>query len=563
MLIAVILPIFILGSVTYLSTVQVSKDRAEISGASSLKQLQTSLNFIVDDVLSMSIFLIGSRDVQDYLEIDGTTPRQRSNINGFLFNLAYSKKYIANITIESLNTNPSITTKVIPEEGKAPYDRDDNKWWTYRTYDHTYDGRREVITMTRPIRSMNNFSLIGYLSISLDQEYLEEHLNSIDLEWSGFVLLLKDQDILAGSKNYEISQTDIQQLEKNITDSDQVSSFNHKINEKESTVFSVNLSSVDWNLIGVIPYKEYSSQNRYLLWLTVFTIIIASLFVSFLVLLSVPKVLKPLSVLTRSLKKAKPGEKIDHVSSHAQNEIGNLIDSYNQLNNRIASLMVRVKNSESLKRQVDLQALQNQINPHFLYNTLASIHWIALSSGSTDISRMVSSLSTYLRFSLNKGNEFCTIEQEIDHLLQYVQIQKIRFPDIFTINLAIPNEIKQHHILKLLLQPLIENSILHAGSRADNPRIRIDVSAREEQASIHFTIKDNGVGISKKKITELNQQFRIDGSKELVIGQNYGLRNVNLRLILYYGKSARLRILSPNGGGTMIQFSIPLTREEL
>lgn len=559
--IAVIIPIFVLGSVTYISTVQVSKDRAEISGASSLKQLQTSLNFIIDDLLSMSIFLIGNRDVQDYLEFENNTPRQRSNINGFLFNLAYSKEYIANITINTLNTNPSISTEVILEEENVSYNRDDNKWWTYPAYDQTYDGSKERITMTRPIRSMNNFKIIGYLSISLNQEYLEEHLNSVDLEWNGFVLLLKDRDILASSNNYKINQSDIQQLQKNIHDHEAF--FKHKINGQESTVFSVNLSSVDWNLIGIIPYQEYSSQNRYLLWLTVFTIIIASLFISFLVLFFVPKVLNPLSVLTKSLKKAKPGEKIDQVPLHSQNEIGNLIDSYNQLNERISSLMLRVKKGESLKRQVDLQALQNQINPHFLYNTLASIHWIALSSGSTDISRMVSSLSTYLRFSLNKGNEFCTIEQEIDHLLQYVQIQSIRFPDAFAVNLNIPNEIKQHNILKLLLQPLIENCILHGIGQEDDPKLNINVLVHKKSGVIYFSVKDDGVGISKEMIAKLTQQFIDDELKEVVVGQNYGLRNVNLRLILHYGISARLRIQSLDNSGTEVQFSIPITREEI
>lgn len=563
MLIVVIIPILFLGSVTYLSAVQVSKERAEISGAGSLQQLQTSLNFIIDDMLSMSIFLIGSRDVQDYLEIEGTTPRQRSNINGFLFNLAYSKKYIANITIESRNANPSVTTKVLSEEKKMTYDRADNKWWTYHSYDHTTEGKQEVITMTRPIRSMNNYDLIGYLSISLDQEYLEEHLNSIDFEWSGFVLLLKDQDILAGSEKSNIRQEDIQKIRKHMTDDNQMISFNDKIDEQKSTVFSVHLPYVDWQLIGVIPYQEYSSQNRYLLWLTVVVIIASALFVGILILLLVPKVLRPLSVLTKSLQKAKPGDKITQVPSSSQNEIGHLIDSYNQLNKRISSLMIRVKKSESLKRQIDLQALQNQINPHFLYNTLASIHWTALSNGSTDISQMVSSLSTYLRFSLNKGHEFCTIKQEVEHLLQYVRIQHIRFPGEFEVDLDIPNEIKQHSILKLLLQPLIENSILHASGQENDRIINIQVSVYQDESRIHFTIKDDGVGISRKKISQLNAQFKKDRSKEIVVGQNYGLRNVNLRLILYYGKYSRLRIQSHPGSDTVIKFSIPLTREGL
>lgn len=556
-LIAVFVPVLFLGIVSYISTVNVSKERAEISGSSALGQLQTSLNVIVDDVLSMSVFLIGSRDVQDYMSEDESTPRQRSNINGFLANLAFSKDYISNITLYPISENPTISTNMHALEERDFSQNTENKWWTYQNYEKVSEGLRETITLTRPVRSLNDFRLIGYLSISINQDYMENLLSSIDLEWSGNVLLMQDSQVFAisGGKVNEINELE---LVGNINSTDEISSWTQFVNGDKSTVFSANIPKANWDLVGIIPYKEYSAQNRYLLSLTIFTVIIGSLLAFLLVIFLALKVLDPLLLLTKLLKHAKPGEKIKQQSLSADNEIGDLIHSYNTLNERITVLMEEVKASESLKRQVDLQALQSQINPHFLYNTLASIHWMALSSGSKEISLMVSSLSTYLRYSLNNGDEYCTVGQEINHLVHYSKIQEFRFPGFFSIHFEIPDGIKQSVILKLILQPLIENSILHGKYPGMSKLINIKIKIERIDQRLQFTVEDDGVGISRKGIEHLRNHFRADGKEGVVVGENYGLRNVNLRLIMHYGKMSKLHVSSEKNQGVSIVFSIPI-----
>ncbi|MGV2806466.1 sensor histidine kinase, partial [Clostridium perfringens] len=127
----------------------------------------------------------------------------------------------------------------------------------------------------------------------------------------------------------------------------------------------------------------------------------------------------------------------------------------------IVKLTDEVKLNESLKKEADMHALQVQINPHFLYNTLSSIHWLALMNQDVKIAEMVGSLSDFLRFSLNNGQEYCTIQQEIMHVRHYVNIQTIRYPEKFKFEVHVEEELYQHTMLKLLLQPLVENSMLH------------------------------------------------------------------------------------------------------
>lgn len=562
-LIAVIMPVFFLGVISYVTTIKVSKDRAEISGLSTLNQLETSIDFIVNDVLSSSVFLIGSREVQDYMREDVSTPKQRSNLNGFLANLVFSKEYLSNITLYPLSENAVISTNIRGEQKRDFSENTENKWWTYQNIEHTSKGLQETITLTRPVRNLNNFEVIGHLSISISQEYMDKLLRSIDLEWSGMLLLLQDEQVLSTNYQEEIDHQAIMNLVHSIEDIKSTETVTKVVNGERSTVFSAKIIGAEWDLVSVIPYKEYSSQNRYLLMLTVISIIIASLLVLFLVLFIVAKVLDPLLLLTGTLRNTEPGTNIEEYSAGPENEIGDLIGSYNALNERIAVLMDRVKESESLKRQVDLQALQNQINPHFLYNTLASIHWIALESGVKNISEMVSSLSTYLRYSLNSGDEYYTIEQEINHLTHYTKIQEVRYPNTFIIKIDIPDEVKQQSILKLILQPFIENSISHGILPGMNDKINIKIKMKEQMGRLHFTVSDDGIGMKEKKVNEFYEQFKADEVGEVIIGKNYGLRNVNLRLVLHYGLEAGLNLTSGKGKGLTITFSIPIEQEEL
>lgn len=559
MLVTVLIPIGLLGVLSYFITTHLSKERATISGESSIQQLQNTLEFIINDVGNMSIFLIGNQEVQEYLQKEENVLYGRRDIYGFLSNLVLSKKYIDNVLIEPLNGNQNISTDSVIGMGKNTYEEAPlGNWWVVKNHKATLYGPQEMITLTRPIRSTNTYELIGYLSISLNQQVIEEYLRSIESEWSSAVFLMMDESVLAENGNGTTEHIDLPKLSELIREEKNGGTIMYDSPKEKSIVFTKKIPVVGWDLISVTPYKEFSSQNRYFIWLTAYAIFIAGALIIFLVLFFITKVFRPLSALTQSIKNSTPGDSIATIDSYADNEIGDLIGNYNKLNDRISILMNEVKKKEHLKRELDLQALQNQINPHFLYNTLASIHWIALSSKAYNISKVVSSLSSFLRFSLNKGNEYCTVEQEIGHLHHYVDIQKIRYPDSFKVELSIEESIKQHWMLKLVLQPLIENSIIHGFFPQDNHYGVIRVTAVKKGEQIDFSIKDNGVGMPSSKVDELNKQFAEDRNREGVVGKNYGIRNVNLRLLLHYGEAAQLHISSKEQEGTEIRFAITM-----
>ncbi|WP_408011076.1 sensor histidine kinase [Pseudalkalibacillus sp. A8] len=560
-LLAVLLPICLLGLFSYLTAVHLSKERATISGNSSLQQLETQLEFIINDVENMSVFLIGNEDVQQYLQMNQDTIQQRRAIYGFISNLALSKPYIANVLIEPINDNPTIS--IVPSlasirESMGYYKA--GKWWSSHHDHQTSLGTQEMITLSRPIRSTDGYNLIGHLSISLDQQVIEEHLESINFEWNGFVLLMYKGNVLAGQSEKLGGARELKSIYSLVDRGTAGHAFTYQKDGEKKTVLSTTLSDVGWKLIGIIPFQEYSANNRYFLWLTIMAVVIAGLLVSGLVLFFVRKVIGPLSSLTTVIRRSNPGDGVEQLVPHSHDEVGQLIVNYNHLNERIRLLMARIKKNESIKREVDLQALQAQINPHFLYNTLASVHWMALAAREKNISEMVSSLSSFLRFSLNKGNEWCTVEQELAHLSHYMHIQKIRYPNSFQLDVRLPDDVKQMYILKLVFQPLIENSIIHGLFPNSVDDGVIEVIGEWDQTYLHVTVKDNGVGMSEEKVQQLHKQFEYDANSEVVVGKGYGLRNVNLRLLLHYGPSAGMCITSRLNVGTSVQFSIPLER---
>jgi two-component system sensor histidine kinase YesM len=290
--------------------------------------------------------------------------------------------------------------------------------------------------------------------------------------------------------------------------------------------------------------------------LTAAAIGVASLLMIALVVYFVRRVTLPLVTLTHFLKDTNPEQPLRIYPVETDDEVGQLVRSYNKMTGRIERLTEQVKLTEIRKKEADMQALQAQINPHFLYNTLASIHWMALMKQDNTTAEMVGSLSDFLRFSLNKGVEFCRVEQEIAHARHYGNIQSIRFPDKFELLFSIDPKLLEQTMLKLLLQPLIENALIH-GAQKKAGKSMIHVEGVMDGALMTFVVEDSGIGMSPDKLKDIRGQLAGLTEHTPVETSSYGLRNVHQRLLLHYGSGAGLRIDSTEGVGTCVAFTIP------
>lgn len=255
-----------------------------------------------------------------------------------------------------------------------------------------------------------------------------------------------------------------------------------------------------------------------------------------------------------------------------QDEVGTLAQTYNSMLVQIHTLLdsqqayilqlqeekERADMEQKLKRRAELQALQAQINPHFLYNTLDSIHWKAEKIDAHDIARMTTSLATLFRISLSRGQEIIPIEQEARHVLSYLQIQKERYGDRLTYFLDIPPEAFHLYTVKLVLQPLVENAIYHGIKESDHPG-EITVSVRVDAERVTLRVEDNGLGIPPQKLENLQRSL---GSGMIASADGYGIFNVNERIRLYFGEEYGLKLESVLGEGTAASVTIPRITEK-
>jgi two-component system sensor histidine kinase YesM len=265
-----------------------------------------------------------------------------------------------------------------------------------------------------------------------------------------------------------------------------------------------------------------------------------------------------LTELTQYLKDLNPDDTIPTYEVKSTDEVGLLVHSYNKLSDRIGRLKEQVQLNETMKKEADILALQAQINPHFLYNTLSSIHWIALMNKDGQVADMVGALSDFMRFSLNKGEEFCPVQQEISHAQNYAHIQSIRFPEQFDIEFFVDSDMMQMPMLKLLLQPLIENSLIH-GIQKKNEKGHVYIHGEMQNGRMNFVVEDTGVGIDNNKLRGLRKLLLESQGRRLKQEEvtSYGLLNVHQRLLLHYGNESGLILDSEAGVGTRISFSIP------
>lgn len=528
-----------------------------------MRQMNTNLDFMIKDVENTAIQLIGHDDIQEYLQSDQPNVTLQASVISTLIDLSSLKPYIFNISIvpdhQDLRTisavpivQSELDVRLIPED----YFEQHSKWWSAVHEVKTTSGTHQVITMIHPIRSIGKYDRIGEVQISLPLEEITATLRQSTSNREDILLLDQDHRVLTALDAQQINRS-LEQLYPHMTlYHNNEGTLDYRRDSDHYSVMYVTVPRVEWKIVSVIPYDRYTSENRYVLQLTAAAAVISILLISLLILIIIQWITKPLQTLATFLKQADPEQPLPPYRVSSRDEVGLLVNSYNRLRKRIGNLTEQVKYKEELKIQANMRTLQAQINPHFLYNTLSSIRWMALMKKEKEIADMVGNLGDFLQFSLNKGREFCTVEQEVAHAKHYGNIQSIRFPNKFDIEFEIAQEMLDKPMLKLLLQPLIENALIH-GIQKKEGRGRVFVSGYLQNDGMVFTIEDDGVGFQQEKLNELLAILdKPVDSDEPIIG-SYGIRNVHQRLTLYYGTSAGLQIRSKEGSGTKVQFIIP------
>jgi two-component system sensor histidine kinase YesM len=264
---------------------------------------------------------------------------------------------------------------------------------------------------------------------------------------------------------------------------------------------------------------------------------------------------KPLHELSETTKLVAEGDFKTRASLSTGDEVTTLTYNFNKMIEQIEGLINDVKEEQKNLRETELKLLQAQINPHFLYNTLDNIIWLIEANKKENAMKMVSLLSEFFRTSLNKGKDIITIEQEEAHVRSYLRIQQYRYQDILEYIISIDSAIKHENILKLTLQPLIENAIYH-GIKNKRGKGMINVSGKRDGDLVVLVIEDNGRGIEEERLIYLRNLLVHSPKMSEIDG--FGILNVNERIKLKYGRKYGIHIESRYGEGTKVTVSFPI-----
>lgn len=236
-------------------------------------------------------------------------------------------------------------------------------------------------------------------------------------------------------------------------------------------------------------------------------------------------------------------------------EVATLESSFNTMVGKIEELVAHVKNEQINLRRTELKLLQAQINPHFLYNTLDTIMWMAEDGQSEEVVEIVGALSEFFRVSLSKGRDYITLKEEESHVRSYLQIQQFRYADILEYEIDIPEELGTYCILKLTLQPIVENALYH-GVKEKRGKSKIIIRGSYKENYMLLTIEDNGIGMKEEQLKAI--QVYLEKENPELTDRGFGLANVNARIRLNYGREYGLTIESTYGVGTKVSILLPV-----
>lgn len=306
-------------------------------------------------------------------------------------------------------------------------------------------------------------------------------------------------------------------------------------------------------LVSEIPLAELYRNGSAVVLLLVLIVLVVTFFAVLIVRKMMDSFYEPINRVVKVMDDVVKGQldvRIDKKRMDVDSR--KLAEGFNTMMDEIDRLMEQIKVEQHQIEQIRFEALQSQIKPHFLYNTLECIHWQAVADGNEEISTMVKAMAKYYRICLSRGKEIIPLEQELEHIRSYLIIQNMRYDNIISLEIHIPEQYYKVEIPKLTLQPLVENAIYHGIRVREGKKGTVTLNIREEGNEIYLCIADSGCGMRQEEIDEMNQSI-----SEYKENFGYGVRNVNKRIELLFGRQYGIRFYQGERGGVTVEIHIP------
>ena len=553
-----------IGTVVYSSQKSNLKHIGEMT-TQTLHAIDSNLELMIDHVNQDTYAVFWSKMFQDTLEEvtkGNLTVKTRTELQDCLTNIMLAGDYISSIVFYDnignsfmCNREEVVLKKEIAVEDAYWYEKAIKKDgdWIFETDGGgivSYKSKnRNILSMIRVIKKKTDYSKLGILMVNIDEKTIREIFDSVGGNLnSNFYVLMNDTLIFGPEKkeNYDVSKDIIGSLEENET----------KIvrSEENSMVYKKISSMIDgWTLAIETPMSSFSNSISYFNTLIVLIVNIGMLILCWLFISRT--VSRPIQKMEEQMMYSKSIPENLEVDEECEDEITNLKRTYNNLLNSIRKLLERTKEEEKIIRKNELDLILEQINPHFLYNTLDVISGLTLIGDQDKSFQMTQALGRFYRNSLNSGCQVITVREELDIIKSYMTIINIRYDNEISIEYEVDESLLDILMLKLILQPLVENAVHHGMRQKEGKgELRISVQALNDRL-MEVSVRDNGVGISEDKIRLiLEGEYKTSKS-------GFGLHSVKQRVELFYGIEDAVSIFSQPGCWMEVRVRFPYKKE--
>lgn len=415
-----------------------------------------------------------------------------------------------------------------------------------------------ALTVSAAVFKISTNEVCGLLRVSVSKDFIVDILKNAKPSPGGQTLVMDGSgvDLFPSQGSVRLSSGTVRHILEDGTSG--------TIKSNQALVVYTELPSTGWTIVSVAPTSEVFSSVYQLRASTVLMVLVSILLIVAVNILLSSYIAHPISQLKSLMRSATSGNlDVEIPEIHGQVEIEEVYRSFAALLRETKNLLARIVEEQKNLKKAELTALQSQINPHFLYNTLDSAVWAAESNKNEEAVDLIASLSDFYRLSLRSGMDVIPFETEVNHVSCYLHIMQMRYQDILSYHVDVAPETLRARFPKIILQPIVENAIYHG---IKNRRYRrgetghVEVRARKiPENLLEITVSDTGIGMSPEALAALSR--KIDEGV-LRSGQSYGLINVNMRLRLMFGEGYTLTLRSQEGCGTQVIIRVPLTEEE-
>ncbi|WP_052352878.1 sensor histidine kinase [Neobacillus dielmonensis] len=576
----VVVPISFIAAYSYIKSTEVLESEAGSYSWQIIRQVNTHIEYYVGDFEIEILKILNNQTIDRFLKANSQEEFESSgmseSIKRVLENAAYSRSDIANITLYHENVaavdamdvrfnraypiesfQPEFFDKILPDNAEPVI-------FTRTLADK--ENEEYVISIARRLFSPKTLKPIGYIVLDVNFKRFKEIASQVNIGHSGFMYIVDSQGNYVYHPDFSKlgKKADLENLAKIL--GDESGSFVTTGKEKDLLTYT-HSGFLGWTVITSIPYNELIRSSIYIKNTIIITVVLTLALAALLGLGLASSIINPIRGLQKMVKRVEKGDFSGHVEVLSKDEIGMLTNGFNkmlihlnELVNEVYFSKIRETEMQLQQKETELKALQAQINPHFLFNSLETIRGMALEYGVDDISDISASLAKLLRYNINNKSQTVTLAEEINITKVYLRIQKFRFGERLEYQFSIPDWAKGQLIAKFSIQPIVENSFKH-GIEPTAGVSRISVTAEKESDEAYvIQIQDNGMGIVQEKLEEIRQNLL---QKDVMAGgPGIGMVNVHRRIVHLFGEEYGISIQSREGNGARISIRLPIDVHE-